>query len=105
LDSSADFWPISGLEPAPMPPVSFLADLDLILALGLVEVLSIGVNGNELNALDARGDHSIDDVVAGSADTDHLNRNDFLCKICHLTSSYVCHSTSFLKNCIIKHVI
>ncbi|MFQ8765438.1 MAG: hypothetical protein ACLR8U_02095 [Oscillospiraceae bacterium] len=23
LDSSADFWPISGLEPAPMPPVSF----------------------------------------------------------------------------------
>ena len=23
LDSSADFWPMSGLEPAPIPPVSF----------------------------------------------------------------------------------
>ena len=37
LDSSADFWPISGLEPAPMPPVRPFADLDLVLTLGLVE--------------------------------------------------------------------
>ena len=65
------------------------ADLDFIFTLGLVEILLIGVDRDELHAADAAADHAVDDVVACAADADDLDINYLFLKICHLTSSYV----------------
>ena len=65
------------------------ADLDFIFTLGLVEILLIGVDRDELHAADAAADHAVDDVVARAADADDLDINYLFLKICHLTSSYV----------------
>src|SRR5699024_3828647 len=59
------------------------ADLDLVAAVGLVEVLLIGVDHHKFHAAHTGRDHSIDDVVAGAADTDHFYGNDFFFKIRH----------------------
>lgn len=63
--SSADFLPMSGLEPAPMPPVSFSPIWQLVIALGLIEILTIRVHNDEFDSADAAGDHPVDNVVAG----------------------------------------
>ena len=75
-----------------------LADLDLILALGLVEVLLIGIDRHKIDALYTAGDHSVDNVITGAADADDLDRYNLLSKVCHLFSSYVCHSIKNWKN-------
>ena len=74
------------------------ADLDLILALGFVEILLISIDRYELDALNAARDHSVDNIVAGATDADDLDRYNLLCKVCHLFSSYVCHSIKNWKN-------
>ena len=75
-----------------------LADLDLILALGFVEVLLIGIDRHKIDALYTAGDHSVDNVITGAADADDLDRYNLLSKVCHLFSSYVCHSIKNWKN-------
>ena len=49
------------------------ADLDLVLALGLFKVLLIRIDCDKFNALDIGRDHAVDNIVAGAADTDHLD--------------------------------
>ena len=55
------------------------ADLDLVLAGRLVQILLIGVDCDKLNALYAGRDHSVDNVVAGAADADDFNLNNLFC--------------------------
>ena len=52
------------------------ADLDLLIRAGHGESLLIGVYCNELNALSSGLNHSIYDIVAGTADTDDLYSYD-----------------------------
>ena len=50
-----------------------LADLDFVLANGLIQILLIGVNGDEIHAVHTGIDHAVDNIVAGTADADHLD--------------------------------
>ena len=43
----------------------------LFLGFGFMKVLSISVDGDEINPLHVGGDHVIYSVVAGAADSDH----------------------------------
>ena len=49
-----------------------LADLDLLVGIGDAQRLFIGVDRDKLNALRAGLDHSVDNIVAGAADTNDL---------------------------------
>ena len=55
-----------------------LADLDFLVRARDRESLLVRVHGNELNALRARLHHAVHNVVAGSADTNDLQRYDIL---------------------------
>ena len=46
------------------------------------ECLSIGVDGNKLDAADALFDHSIDRVGTAAADADHLNDGKVVVDLC-----------------------
>jgi hypothetical protein len=48
-------------------------ELQLDRRVGELQGLHVGVGGDELNALDARGDHAVDRVVAAAADADDLD--------------------------------
>ena len=50
-----------------------LADLDLVLADGFIQILLIGVDHDEVHAAYTGIDHAVDNIVAGAADTDHLD--------------------------------
>ena len=56
-----------------------LTDLQLVIALGLIEILTIRVHNDEFDSADAAGDHPVDNVVAGAADTDHFDIYDLIC--------------------------
>ena len=49
------------------------ADLELILADGLIQILLIGVHGNKLYAIHTGIDHTVNNIIAGAADADHLD--------------------------------
>ena len=55
------------------------ADLDLVLAGRLVQILLIGIDCDKLNALYAGRNHSVDNVIAGAADADDFNLNNLFC--------------------------
>ena len=55
------------------------ADLNLVFAGGLVEVLLIGIDCDKFNARNAGRNHSVDNVIAGAADADHFNLNNLFC--------------------------
>ena len=48
------------------------ADLQLGIGLIVAQCLSIGIDGDEVHALDIGIDHVIDGISAAAADTDHL---------------------------------
>ena len=54
------------------------ADLNLVFTDGLVQILLIGVHGNEFHAVHAGLNHTIDNVVTSAANTDHLDLDDTL---------------------------
>ena len=89
LDSSADFWPISGLEPAPMPPVSFspiwilFSHLDLLRS--CLSVLTAMNSTPPTPLLIMR----LMTLLPAPPTPMTLILTTFSCKICHLTSSYV----------------
>ena len=58
-------------------------DLDFVAAVGLIEILLIGVDHHKFHAAHAGCNHPVDDVVAGAADADHFYGNDFFFKIRH----------------------
>ena len=51
------------------------ADLDLVGANRLVQVLLIGIDYNKIDAVYAAFDHAVDNIVAGAADTNDFNLN------------------------------
>ena len=72
--SSIAAWrPRSGLEPDPRPRVTVGADVQGHVGGALLERLQVGVDPDELDALDLRLDHAVDGVDAGAADADHAN--------------------------------
>ena len=67
-----------------------LADLQLVRASGFVQVLLIGIDSHEFDAVNAAVDHSVDNIVAGAADADDLNIDNLICiNFGHMLSSYV----------------
>lgn len=57
------------------------ADHQLVLALGFIQGLAVGMDSDELHALDTTGDHSVDYVISGAADTEHLDIYYLICTI------------------------
>ena len=53
-----------------------LANLNFILADRFVEILLIGVDNDEIHAAHTGFNHSINNIVAGTADTNHFNFHD-----------------------------
>ena len=75
------------------------ADLELVLALGLVEILTVGVHDHEFHAADLAGDHAVDNVVAGAADADDLDFNDLIFKnFGHIQISSYVHGNRYFHN-------
>ena len=67
-----------------------LADLQLVRAARLVEILLIGIDSHKFDAVDAAVDHPVDNVIAGAADTDDLDIYNLICiNFGHMISSYV----------------
>ena len=58
------------------------ADVHLDIGIRDRECLSIGVDGNKLDAADALFDHSIDRVGTAAADADHLNDGKVVVDLC-----------------------
>ena len=54
------------------------ANLNLILADGFIQVLLIGIDGDELHTVHAGFNHTVNNVVAGTADANHLDFNNAL---------------------------
>ena len=57
-----------------------LTDLDLVGALGLVQILTVGIDDYKLYTVDLAVDHAVDNIVARAADTYDFNINYFFCK-------------------------
>ena len=65
-------------------------DLKLVGALGLVEVLLIGIDSDKIHTGDAACDHSVNNIISGAADANNLNiYNFFFKRFGHMLSSYV----------------
>jgi hypothetical protein len=65
------------------------ADIELHIGVAHQERLGIGVDGDELDALQAGVDHAVHRVAAGAADADHLDDRKVVLRV-------VCHGSSFL---------
>ena len=57
---------------------NLFTDLDLLIRIRNRQSLLIGVDRNELDTLGAVFYHAVDNIIAGSADTNNLYRNDIL---------------------------
>ena len=69
--SRAAWRPRSGFEPEPSPRVTRVADVQGLVGRRLLQRLQVGVDRDELDALDLGLDHAVDGVDAGAADADH----------------------------------
>ena len=71
--SSMAWRPISGRAPAPSPRVSFLPIWILTSDFDASSACAVGVDRDELHALEMFVDHAIDGVAAAAADADDLH--------------------------------
>ena len=69
--SRAAWRPRSGFEPEPRPRVIASPMCRRLVGGGLLQRLQVGVDRDELDALDLGLDHAVDGVDAGAADADH----------------------------------
>ena len=69
--SIADWRPSVGVRPRAEAAGGVVADVHARGRARLLERLHVGVDGDELHALDLRLDHAVDGVHAGAADADH----------------------------------
>src|SRR5665647_1853234 len=67
------FAPDVGVRSAAETVRDLLPDVDLDVGVAHAELLHVGVDGDELDALDARVDHAVDRVRARAADADDLD--------------------------------
>ncbi len=61
----------------------FAADVELDVGIGHEQRLRVGVDGDELGALEAHVDHAVDGVDAAAADADDLDRGDVVLRCGH----------------------
>ena len=64
-------------------------NLQLVGAVGLVQILFIGVDDDEIHPVHTGLNHSVDNIVTGTADANDLDFNNALLKIWHIVSSCV----------------
>ena len=74
--SAAAPAPTSGLAPAPRPLVSSWPIDELDVGLAGLQRLDVGVDGDELDALEAGVDHAADGVGAAAAGADDLDHRE-----------------------------
>ena len=72
-DSVAASRPTAGSAPAPRPARRLCADVDLHVGVAHQERLRVGIDGDELDARQARVDHAVDGVRATAADADDFD--------------------------------
>ena len=71
--SSAAVLPTSGFAPAPSPRVELRADVELQVGVAHEQRLRIGVDRDELDALEPSVDHAVDRVRSAAADADDFD--------------------------------
>ena len=71
--ASAAARPTSGSDPAPRPRRQIPTDVELDVGVAHQQRLGVGVDGDELDALQAGVDHAVDGVDAAAADADDLD--------------------------------
>ena len=76
--SSAAWRPISGSEPAPRPAGERATDVELHVGVRQQQRLRVGVDRDELDALQAGVDHPVDGVAPTAADTDDLDDREIV---------------------------
>src|SRR5674536_44958 len=59
------------------------ANIELDVGVAHQQRLGIGVDGDELDALEADFDHSVDGINASPADADHLDHSQVVLRSCH----------------------
>ena len=59
------------------------ADVELDVGVAHQQRLGVGVDGDELDALEADLDHAVDGVDATTADADHLDDGEVVLRCCH----------------------
>ena len=96
--SSAAWQPTSGFAPAPRPRVSLLADVDRLVGVRHQQSLAIGVDGDELDALDAGLDHTVDGVGSAAAHSDDFDDRQML------RADIVWHGVlhNLLRSCLLR---
>ena len=80
-----------------------IAQLQLQLGLVAIERLRVGVDGDEFNAGQTRGDHVIDRIAAAAAHANHLDHcilGIYIHQFKHLASSYYCQSKTQIFWCV-----
>ena len=80
--SSAAFLPTSGSAPAPRPAGQLAADVELDVGVAHQQRLGVGVDGDELDALEPDLDHPVDGVDAAAADADDLDDGQVVVRVC-----------------------
>src|SRR5581483_6410133 len=68
--------PDLGIGPGTEASRELAADVELHVGVAHQEGLGVGVDGDELHALEARVDHAVDRVDTAPADADHLDQCD-----------------------------
>ena len=77
---AADLGRGAGAEPAG----ELAADVELDVGVAHQQRLGVGVDRDELDALEAHLDHAVDGVDAAAADADHLDDGEVVLRCCHV---------------------
>ncbi len=78
-----------GVRARAQPSGELASDIQLEVGVGHQQRLRIGVDTDELDALQAGVDHPVHRVAAGTADADHFDDRKVVLRV-------VCHGSSFL---------
>jgi hypothetical protein len=81
--SSAACAPTLGWAPAPEPAGELATDVELDVGVAHEQGLGVGVDRDELDALEAHLDHAVDGVDATASDADHLDDGEVVLRCCH----------------------
>jgi hypothetical protein len=85
--SSAAWRPTSGFGPGAEAPGQLAADVELDVGVAHQQGLRVGVDRDELDALEADLDHPVDGVDAAAADADDLDDRQVVLRCCHVGAS------------------
>src|SRR5690606_26592025 len=72
-----------GVGPGAQPPGELAAHVQFDVGIAHEQRLSVGVDGDELDALESLFDHPVHGVDAAAADTDDLDDREVILRCCH----------------------